>query len=144
MECQVGHVVCGLGRRALLVSVTCCSEISVFSLWYMCMNEASQQFIFVPFPQGFNSFSFSSAGPNSCHLSKMCMAFAEMGLLFHMYRRCSLCLEVFDPPDCPMWVLLHILLLSWYIPLGLVLLGFCESCCSIVLVGRKGVMMLVR
>jgi len=32
MECQVGHVVYGLGRRALLMSVTCCSEINVFCL----------------------------------------------------------------------------------------------------------------
>ena len=32
MECQVGHVVYGLVRRALLMSVTCCSEINVFCL----------------------------------------------------------------------------------------------------------------
>jgi len=44
------------------------------------MNKASQQFIFVPFLQGFISFSVSSSEPNSCLLSKMCMAYAEVGL----------------------------------------------------------------
>ena len=120
-----------------LVSVTCCSEINIFCLWCMCTNRASQQFIFVPFLQGFNSFSVSYTEPNSCLLSKMCMAYAEVGMLFLMYHRCSLCLTVIDLPDCPPYVLLHVLHLSWYSPLVLVLLGFCESCCSIVLVGQK-------
>ena len=51
----------------------------------MCMNKASQQFIFVPFLQGFNSFSVSSAEPNSCLLSKMCTAYAEVGINIFKY-----------------------------------------------------------
>ena len=66
------------------LSVTCCSEINIFCLSCMCMNRASQLFIFVHFLHGFNSFIVSSAGPNSCLLTKICMVYADVGLLFHI------------------------------------------------------------
>jgi hypothetical protein len=64
-----------------LVSLTCCSEINVLRLWCRCMYSASQQFILVPFVHGFNNFNVSSTGPNSCLLSSMGIAYAEVGLL---------------------------------------------------------------
>jgi hypothetical protein len=48
------------------------------------MNKDSQQLILVPFVHGFNSFNVSSVGLNSCLLFNMCVAYAEVGLLFFM------------------------------------------------------------
>jgi hypothetical protein len=64
-----------------LVSLTCCSGTNVPCLWCSCMYSASQQFIFVPFVHGFNNFRVCSTGPNSCLLLRMCIAYAEVGLL---------------------------------------------------------------
>ena len=62
--------------------MTCCSEINILCLLCMCMNKDSQQFILVPFVQGFNSLNVSSDEPNSCLLFNMCAAYAMVGLLF--------------------------------------------------------------
>jgi len=50
----------------------------------MCMNKDSEQFILMPFVQGFNSFNNSSVESNLCLLFNMCAAYAEVGLLFFM------------------------------------------------------------
>jgi hypothetical protein len=49
------------------------------------MNKDSQQFIRVPFVHGINSFNVSSVGSNSCLLCNMCVAYADVGLLFIIY-----------------------------------------------------------
>jgi len=64
-----------------LVSLTCCSEINVLRLWCRCMYSGSQQFILVPFLHGFNNFTVSSTGRNSCLLLSTCIAYAKVGLL---------------------------------------------------------------
>jgi hypothetical protein len=46
-------------------------------------------------------------------------------------------------PDCPMSDRLQVLHLSWYIPLGLLVSGFCDNCCYIVLKGRRAIFRLV-
>ena len=72
------------------MSLTCCSGTSVSCLQCKYIYSASQQFIFVPFVHGFSSLNVSSAGPNSCLLLSMCIAYADMGLFHFIYRMCSL------------------------------------------------------
>jgi cell division protein FtsX len=50
------------------------------------MYRFSQWFILLPFLHGFISLSVSSAVPYSCLLSSICPAYADVALLFLMYR----------------------------------------------------------
>ena len=63
----------------------------------------------MPLVQGFNIFIVSSAGPNSCVLSNVSVAYGDVGLLLCMYPMCSLCLIVIGLPDCPTYALLQVL-----------------------------------
>ena len=67
-----------------LLSLACCSPINMLCLCCRYMNSDSQQSILLPLEHGFSNFSVSSAGPNSCLLSRMCVAYAEVELLFLM------------------------------------------------------------
>jgi hypothetical protein len=80
-----------------------------------------EQFIFVPLLHGFNNSSVSSAVPYSYLLFSMCNAYTEIGLLFLMYRVCSLCIVAIAFPDCPTYELLQALHFSLFIPLEFVL-----------------------
>jgi len=102
----------------------------------MCVDKAYQQCILLRLVHDFNSFHDSLAGPNSCLLSRMVKAYAEVRLLVIEFR-CSVCHIVIGLPECPTQALLHVLHMSWYISLGLASLDYCESCWYIVLMGRK-------
>jgi hypothetical protein len=102
----------------------------------MCMDTAYQQCILLRLVHDFNSFNDTLAVPNSCLLSRMFKAYAEVRLLVIEFRY-SLCLMVIGLPDCPTQALLIVLNMSWYVSLGLTSLDYCESCGYIVLMGRK-------
>ena len=83
--------------------------------------ESFQTIHFFPFLHGFNNYNVSSAVPYSFLLFSMCNAYAEIVLLFLIYRVCSLCLVAIDLSDCPTYELLQVFHLSLYIPLEFVL-----------------------
>ena len=58
-------------------------------------------------------------------------------MLVLIYLTCYLCLIFIDLPDCPTYMLLHVLHAILYTPLGCLLVCFSVSCCCIVLVARK-------
>jgi len=101
-----------------------------------------------------NSFLFLSCMvliipgfPLQCriHVSSICSAYAEIGLLVLIYCVCSLCLVAIDLPDWPTYELLQVLHLSLYIPLEfvLVLTILSVSCWCIVFVARRAIFKLV-
>jgi hypothetical protein len=101
------------------VSLTCCSVISLLR-WryvYLYIYSDSQQSIFVPSLYCCSGFNVLSTVTYSCLLFNIRTAYVDVGLLVLIYRICSLCLIVIDPPDCPMYNLVHALHLSSYIPL---------------------------
>jgi hypothetical protein len=68
---------------------------------------------------GFTSFIIYYTVPYSCLLSRMCNAKADCGLLFLMYRVCFWYLCFSSLLVCPMYLCLHVLHVSAYIPLHL-------------------------
>ena len=60
----------------ILCSYGCCSVINVFLWWWGCIIIASQLFICDPLEHGLKSCNVSFAGPYSCLLCNMCMAYA--------------------------------------------------------------------
>jgi len=97
----------------------------------------------VLFLHGCISFSVSFAVPYSCLLFRMCVAYAEAGLLVLMQRIYSLCLIVIGLHDSPTYALLHVLHFISYTPLGFVVSDFRASCWHMVLLALKATLMLV-
>jgi hypothetical protein len=107
------------------------------------MYMDSQWLNFVLFLHDCISFSVSFAVPYSCLLFRMCVAYAEAGLLVLMQRICSLCLIVIGLHDSPTYALLHVLHFISYTPLGFVVSDFRTSCWHMVLLALKATLMLV-
>jgi hypothetical protein len=98
---------------------------------------ASHIFMILPFGHCFNNFRVDDAGPYSLLLRNICIAYADIGLLFLMYRLCSVWRVAMSRPVCPTYDLLHELHLILYIPAGLSFCGWHDSCWKMVLVALK-------
>jgi hypothetical protein len=116
-----------------------CSGISLLCLLYACMYNDSQISILAPFWQCFSNCSVAVAVPYSCLLCRICVAWADVGLLPLMYLVCSLCLVLIDLPDCPTYTFLNVLQFILYTPGGSLFLVFYESCWNIVFVFLKAI-----
>ena len=128
MSVVIGHVVYRLIRRVdwtlwLAVRKSMCLVRDAVA--YRGLPNTVQ---FSAFGAAFNSFRVSSAGPNSCLLSNMWVAYTDVGLLLGVYLMCSLCLIVIGLQDCPTLALFQVLHFSWYMPLGLGFMFLCASC----------------
>jgi len=67
-----------------------CSEMSLPDLWSACIKNCSYGVNREVLLRGFRRDMVFSKGPYSCRLLRMWRAYADNGLLFFMYRVCSL------------------------------------------------------
>jgi hypothetical protein len=104
----------------------------------LACRELTNNSFLLPYCMVFQNFKVSSAVPYSCLLFSICNAYAEIGLIFLMYRLFSLCLAAIDVPDCPTFEFLQVLHLSLCIPLEfvLVLTLLSMSWCIVFVAGR--------
>ena len=93
-DVELCGVVCRVSQRVLgFESLLLCSSINKCCC-SVCIYKDSPQFISFPFWHGCSSCKVCSGLPYSCWLLRICIAYADRGLLVFMYLMCSLCRTV--------------------------------------------------
>ena len=121
-----GVVVCMMSK-SMLCSNGCCSVTSRSLRWYSWIYMASQLFMCLPFVHVLTNCMVSSWGAYSCLLFNICKAYTDWGLLVLIYLMFSLYLILIVLPVCPIYARLHVLHVSFYMPLDFPLVCFSDA-----------------